>query len=146
MIAQFAPVAVASPPSADHHEDMARSATTPTAGKATPASLPGPGTVVPSDGLTVAIAANPAEPGPVDVVVSIRRDDGVSVAGAHVAVLSEMAGMEQDGAETTAVETQPGEYVAARVPLSMSGEWRLAVCVSPNGELTHVVSFAAVAP
>ncbi len=48
--------------------------------------------------------------------------------------------------ETPAMETESGRYVAESVPLGMTGEWRLAVRVSPRGESTQVFSFAVQVP
>ncbi len=126
-----APTPEASPSAADDHHAMMHHAT-PEAGTATPEPLPGPGTVIQGDGLTIELDAAPNAAGPVDVTITLRADDGTPLEDARVIVLSDMPAMAMGRTETPATETAPGQYEAEFVPLAMPGEWRLAVRVSPG--------------
>ncbi len=148
MISQNRPSTVASPAEVIHHEEMMDHGLHSTPVLSTPAAdpLPGPGTPVSGDGLTVTIAAEPISAGPTDVSIEIADEDESPLTEARVVVLSDMPGMAMGRIETPAEETDPGRYTAELVPLGMSGEWRLGVRVSPRGASTQVFSFAVQVP
>jgi hypothetical protein len=125
----------------DHHAHG-----TPVMSIATPKALPGPGTPVSGGDFSVRIAAAPQSPGPVTVSIHITHADGSPLSDARVVVLSEMPDMTMGSTETPALEVEPGQYLAEFVPLGMTGEWRLAVRVSPRGGSTQVFSFAVQVP
>ena len=111
-------------------------------GTATPAALPGLGTPVSQDGLIVTVAAAPTSRGPAEVTVEVSNADGAPLQGARVVVFAEMTGMGQTDKGIPADETTPGRYVAKEVPLSMAGDWRLLVRISPEGQATQIVPIA----
>lgn len=127
-------------PVASHHHHVARA--TPVATE----SAAQPGTPVAAGNLHVSIDAEPRQAGPVSVTVRINDDVGDPLTDARVTIMSEMAGMAEDRAQTAAEEVQPGRYLAEDVPLTMPGEWRLAVRVSPRGEATQIVPFVVEVP
>ena len=99
-----------------------------------------PGTPVARDGLVVTLGVSGERAGPVDITAKVTDDAGAPVAGARVAIVSEMSGM-PGREETAASETAPGRYLAPGVPLSMAGEWRLSVRISPRAQPTRIVPF-----
>lgn len=124
-------------PSAHHH--MAASPA------ATPV-LPATGTPVVIDGLTITLDAAPAAPGPVDVTATIMDAEGKPVTGARVVIFTEMPGMKGPGAGVTASEVASGRYEAQGVAFTMTGEWEVAVRVSPKGEASRVTRFRLPVP
>jgi copper transport protein len=103
------------------------------------------GTPVAIDGLSVTLEVDPERSGSTDVTVVVAQADGAPLSGARVAIISEMAGM-AGREETKATETEPGHYLASDVPLTMAGEWRLTVRVSPKGASTQVIPFSVAMP
>jgi copper transport protein len=120
---------------ADHHR-----------GPATPVALAVIGTPVALGELVVALQIDPARAGPTDAFAVVTDAEGAPVEGARVVVLAEMAGMAMGRSETPAVETAPGRYLAADVPLGMQGDWQIAVRVSPRGGPTATARFGATVP
>jgi hypothetical protein len=146
--AQPLPMPIASPNVVAHDDHMMdhHAHATPTVSSATPEPLLGPGTTLSGDGISVTLAAAPQVSGPVTVSIKIGEAEGSPLAEARVAVISDMPDMAMGRMETPALETEPGLYVAEFVPLGMTGEWRLAVRVSPRGASTQVFAFAVQVP
>jgi hypothetical protein len=129
--------AAASPPAMGEHDHIMVMP-----GAATPVALPGIGTPVSQGGLIVTVSAEPPGAGPTDIAVEIRDSNGFPLHDANVVVFAEMAGMGTSGNGIPADEATPGRYVAREARLSMSGDWKLSVRISPKGQATQVVQVA----
>ena len=79
------------------------------------------------DGLHLALAVNPALPGPNRVVVALA-DHGRVPAGARIRVVATMPGMLMRPVQVVARQERAGRYVGVGA-LSMFGRWQLAVRV-----------------
>jgi copper transport protein len=108
-------------------------------GAATPAAFPGIATPVRQGGLIVTVSAEPTGPGPTDITVEVSDADGTPLEDARVVVFAAMAGMSEADTGIPADEAMPGRYVAKEVPLSMAGDWKLSVRISPKGQATQIV-------
>jgi hypothetical protein len=106
---------------------------------ATPAALPGIGTPVSQGGLIVTVSTESTGHGPTDIIVEVSEADGPPLQDARVVVFAEMTGMGQADKGIPADEATPGHYVAKEVPLSLPGDWRISVRISPKGEATQIV-------
>ena len=113
---------------------------------ATPVALAGAGTPVPQDGLVVTVTTAPAGPGPIETTIEVRDAGGTPISDAHIVLFAEMAAMGKVGEGITAEEVAPGRYLARDVPLTMSGDWKLTVRVSPKGGATQTVAVALSVP
>jgi len=141
--------AAASPATMAEHDHMMVMPGTAMPGTATPATLPGMGTPVSQGGLIVIVATESTGRGPTDVTIQVSQADGEPLQDARVVVFAEMTGMSEADMGVPADEATPGHYVAKEVPLTMAGDWRLSVRISPKGQATQIVpvalSVAAVA-
>jgi hypothetical protein len=113
---------------------------------ATPAALPGIGTPASKSGLVVTVAAPGLQTGANDLTIDVRDEKGAPVNGARVVLFAEMTGMGKAVDGITAEETAPGQYVARDVPLSMAGDWRVTVRISPKGQATQTIPIAVSVP
>jgi hypothetical protein len=130
------PAAASPSDGVDHdHMDMGSS-------PASPVALAGVGTPVSRDGIVITVQDESSQPGPADITIEVQDHDGSPVSGARVVLFAEMAGMGKAGDGLPAKEVAPGRYVVSKVPLSMAGEWRLTVRVSPRGEATQSIPVA----
>jgi copper transport protein len=111
-------------------------------GTATPATLPGIGTPVSQGGLIVTVATEPTGRGPTDITIEVSQADGEPLQDARVVVFAEMTGMGEADKGVPADEATPGHYVAKAVPLTMAGDWRLSIRISPKGQATQIVPVA----
>ena len=113
-----------------------------TAPEATPTeeALPGMATPVSAGDLSVTLRADTRYAAPMDLTLTVTDDAGAPVTGARITLFPEMAGM---GASESlpAVEQEPGTYVAAYAPLTMPGQWEIAVRISPKGQPSSTVRF-----
>jgi copper transport protein len=109
---------------------------------ATPPSdaLPGVATPTSVGDLTVTLEADTRYAAPTDLTFVVTDPAGSPVTGARVTVFPEMAGMGLSES-LQAEEQEPGRYVAAYAPLTMSGPWEIAVRISPKGQPSSTVRF-----
>ena len=127
----------ASPPAGSGHSHAM-----PEAAPATPVALPGIGTPVSQGGLVVTVAAPSLQTGPTELTIDVHDQNGSPVSGARVVLFAEMSGMGKSGNGIPATEVAPGQYVAQDVPLTMEGDWRVTVRISPKGEATQSIPIA----
>jgi hypothetical protein len=90
--------------------------------------------------LTVTLEADTRYAAPTDLTFVVTDPAGSPVTGARVTVFPEMAGMGLSES-LQAEEQEPGRYVAAYAPLTMSGPWEIAVRISPKGQPSSTVRF-----
>jgi hypothetical protein len=100
------------------------------------------GTPVSQGGLIVTVATEPTGRGPTDITIEVSQADGEPLQDARVVVFAEMTGMGEADKGVPADEATPGHYVAKAVPLTMAGDWRLSIQISPKGQATQIVPVA----
>jgi hypothetical protein len=97
------------------------------------------GTPVTVDGHAVTLLASTSAAGPNTLSVLVTDEAGAPVRGAAVTIRARSEQMDMGTVETPAMESTPGRYVAADVPLGMGGRWAIEIQIIPPDRNTVTV-------
>ena len=107
----------------------------------TDAGTPAAGTPVAQAGLAVTLLADRDRAGPRDLTVLVHDAADEPVADAEVTVETRSLEMDHGVRTTAATAAGRGRYVAAGIPMGMTGDWRVEVGVARAGAAPAVFVF-----
>jgi len=107
---------------------------------ATPSAV-GLDTPVTTEDLSVMLTADGVTAGPRDLTVIVADASGAPVTDATVTVRVRSLEMDHGVSTRETAVTEPGHYLAERVPLGMGGDWAAEVTVERPGTESVVVAF-----